>query len=183
MLNKTFVSLISVLFLNLMFLPGTFAVDAAKVEKAKQNSLGLYMTSTETDAFMKKQGDKALFLDIRDPVEIHTVGMPAGVDYNVPFKYIDTSKWDAKKNKFMLKSNPNYLKDVADKLKAKGLSKDARIILICGSGKRAAKAVNAMAKAGYKNAYSVVDGYQGWQKNNLPWSMKLDRNKIYGNPA
>ncbi|WP_455210875.1 rhodanese-like domain-containing protein [Kaarinaea lacus] len=177
------VSLFVVLLLNLGLVTNVYAVDASKVEKSKQNDLGLYLTSKETHDYMQTHGAKSLFLDIRDPVEIHTVGMPAGVDYNVAFKFINAKKWDEKQSKFKLDDNPNYLKDVEARLAAKGLSKEDRIILICGSGKRAAKAVNYMAKAGYKNVYSVVDGYAGWQKDNLPWSKKLDREKIYGNPS
>ncbi|MGD9384980.1 MAG: rhodanese-like domain-containing protein [Thioalkalispiraceae bacterium] len=180
---KKLLTVMVFVFLNTLLLSNAIAVDTSKVAKNKQNSLGLYMSSNEVHAYMSSQGNKALFLDIRDPVEIHTVGMPAGVDYNVAFKFIDTSKWDKKKSKFKLVSNPDYKKDVAARLNAKGLSKDDRIILICGSGKRAAKAVNALAKAGYKNVYSVVDGYKGWQKNKLPFEKKLDRKKIYGNPA
>ncbi|MGD8940078.1 MAG: rhodanese-like domain-containing protein [Gammaproteobacteria bacterium] len=180
---KMLVSTLIVLILNLGLVAGVYAVDASKVEKSKQNDLGLYLTSKETHDYMQKHSAKTLFLDIRDPVEIHTVGMPAGVDYNVTFKFINTNKWDDKQGKFKLDDNPDFLKDVEARLNTKGLSKNDRIILVCGSGKRAAKAVNFMAKAGYKNVYSVVDGYAGWQKDNLPWDKKLDRNKIYGNPS
>ena len=183
MAPKKLLSLAGLVLVNFILLSGVHAVDAAKVAKNKQNALGLYLTSVEANDFMKQKGKQALFLDIRDPVEIHTVGMPGGVDTNVPFKFINTKKWDTKKSKFKLDGNKNYIKEVEAALKTKGLSRDDRIILICGSGKRAAKAVNAMAKAGFKNVYSVVDGYKGWQKNKLPWSKKLDRNKIYGNPA
>lgn len=183
MAPKTLLSILGLMLVNLVLFTSVHAVDAAKIAKNKQNTLGLYLTSVEASSFMKAQGNQALFLDIRDPVEIHTVGMPAGVDTNIPFKFINTKKWDTKKSKFKLDANANYLKEVEAALKSKGLNKDDRIILICGSGKRAAKAVNMMAKAGYKNVYSVVDGYKGWQEHKLPWSKKLDRNKIYGNPA
>lgn len=183
MSRRTLTTFLLLVIFNLMMLPTVFAVDANKVAKEKQNSLGLYYTSVEASARVKAHGDKTLFLDIRDPVEIHTTGMPAGVDYNVPFKLINTKKWDKKKGKFKLDSNPDFLKDVEARLKAKGLSKDDQIITICGSGKRAAKAVNAMAKAGYKHVYSVVDGYKGWQKDKLPFDKKLDKKKIYGNPT
>ena len=183
MSHRSLLAILVLLFVNLFMLPSVFAVDASKVAKDKQTSLGLYYTSVEAHDRMKAHSDKTLFLDIRDPVEIHTVGMPAGVDYNVPFKLINTKKWDNKKGKFKLDSNPEFLKDVAARLKAKGLAKDDEIVVICGSGKRAAKAVNAMAKAGYKNVYPVTDGYKGWQKNKLPFDKKLDKKKIYGNPT
>lgn len=180
MLHKTFFSLFSALLVSLAFLPATQAIEAGKVAKDKQNDLGLYLTSKEASEYMKTHAAKTLFLDIRDPAEVHTTGMPAGVDYNVPFKLINTKAWDDKAGKFKLDSNPTFLQDVEARLQAKGLTKDDRIILICGSGKRAAKSVNAMAKAGYKNVYSVVDGLKGWEVNKLKVDKKLDRNKMYG---
>jgi rhodanese-related sulfurtransferase len=181
MLRKSFAIVLSSLALVMVNILTAHAIDASKVDKAKQNSLGLYMTSKEVHEYMKAHGDKILFLDIRDPVELHVVGMPADADYNVPFKLINKSKWDEKKGKFKLDSNPDFLKGVEASLKAKGLTKDDRIIVFCGSGKRAAKTVNAMAKAGYKNVYSTVDGFKGWTKNKLPVVKKLDRKKLYGN--
>ena len=157
-------------------------MSMSKVAKDKQNVLGLYVTSREAHDQMKMHGNKILFLDIRDPVELHVTGMPSDADYNVAFKLINTKKWDKKKSKFKLESNPNFIADVADRLKAKGLNKNDKIITFCGSGKRAAKAVNALAKAGYMHAYSVVDGMKGWSANKLPIDKKLDRKKIYGNP-
>jgi rhodanese-related sulfurtransferase len=168
--------------LALSFMSVAHADEMPAVDKAKQNDLGLYMTSKEVDAHMKTNAAKTLFLDIRDPVEIHVLGMPKSADYNVAFKFIDTTKWDEKKGKFKLKGNPNFLADVEARLQAKGLSKDDQIIVFCGSGKRAAKTVNAMAKAGYKNVYSVTDGFKGWSASKLPIDKKIDRNKIYGNP-
>jgi rhodanese-related sulfurtransferase len=44
------------------------------------------------------------------------------------------------------------------------------IILICRQGNRSARAVDVLAKEGYKKVYTVTDGTLGWQKNNLPWS-------------
>jgi rhodanese-related sulfurtransferase len=183
MSQRSLIAILVLVIVNFLVFPTAFAVDASKVAKNRQTSLGLYYTAVEAHNQMKAHADKTLFLDIRDPVEIHTVGMPAGVDYNVPFKLINTKKWDSKKGKFKLDSNPEFLNDVEARLEAKGLGKDDQVIVICGSGKRAAKAVNAMAKAGYKNVYSVVDGYKGWQKDKLPFNKKLDKKKIYGNPA
>lgn len=182
MVRKTLSVLFGIAVLGIMSITGAHAVDASKVAKNKQNSLGLYMNSKEVNEHMQTQGAKTLFLDIRDPVELHVLGMPKSADYNVAFKLIDTNKWDEKKGKFKLAANPNFLVDVDNRLKAKGLSKDDRIIVFCGSGKRAAKTVNAMAKAGYKNVYSVVDGFKGWSANKLPVDKKMDRKKVYGNP-
>jgi rhodanese-related sulfurtransferase len=160
-----------------------FAIDEAKVPKAKRTTLGQYFTAVEANNHMKKHGKSTLFIDIRDPAELHTVGMATNVDANVPFFRIDLSRWNVKKHKFAWAKNRSFAKDIALRLVNKGLSKDDTVILICGSGKRAAKGVNALVKSGYTNVYPVVDGTKGWLKHKLPWSRKLAYLKMYGKPG
>ncbi len=155
-----------------------FAIDASKVPKDRQSTTGLYLTSVEASEYMIKNGESTLFIDIRDPVEIFTVGMPNVVDTNVTFKFVDPSGWNEKKSTFGFKSNPDFSKDVNSRLKAKGLTNSDAIILICGSGKRAAKGASALKKEGFSKVYSVMDGYKAWQKANLKWSRKLDKQKV-----
>jgi len=159
------------------------AIEADKLPANKQSVLKLHFTAVEADKQMKSHGGKTLFIDVRDPAEVHVLGMPAPVDANVPFKFLNTRKWNTKKSQFALDKNPDFVKGVAAQLKAKGLTGDDTIVLICGSGKRAAKAVGPLAKAGYKNVYSISDGYAGWQKSKLDWSKKLDIKKMYGDPV
>ena len=155
----------------------SYAIDASKVKKAKRTKLGLYFTAVEANAHMKKHGNKTLFVDVRDPAELHTVGMPTNVDLNIPFLRIDLTRWNVKKNKFAWKKNPQFAAEMTTALQDKGLNKNDTVIVICGSGKRAAKAVNALAKAGFTKVYPVVDGYKAWQKHKLPWS------RMYGSPG
>jgi rhodanese-related sulfurtransferase len=170
----------SVLALLLVISAQAFAIEASKVPEDRQSATGLYFTSLEASNYVARHARSTLFLDIRDPVEIFTVGMPTAVDHNVTFKYVDPTAWDAKKETFAMKGNPDFVKGVDAQLKAKGLTRSNRIILICGSGKRAAKAATALKKAGFPKVYSVVDGYAAWQKDNLPWSRKLAKDKVMG---
>ena len=156
-----------------------YAIEESKVPKEKRSTTGLYFTSIEASAHMTTNSKSTLFVDVRDPAEIFTVGMPASANTNVPLKRINLKKWDKKKSTFKLPKNPNFAEDVDDRLTAKGLSSNDTIILICGSGKRAAKAASVLKKSGYTNVYSVMDGYKGWQKSNLKWSKKLDKGKMY----
>ena len=87
------------------------------------------------------------------------------------------------------------LANAAMKLLRRKLAADAPIILMCRSGDRSAAAANLLAEAGFKNVYSVVDGYEGdlategpktgqravngWKNAGLPWSYKLDKAKMY----
>jgi len=164
----------------LLFSAQALAIEASKVPKDRQSATGLYFTSLEASHYVARHAGSTLFLDIRDPVEIFTVGMPLAVDHNVTFKYVDPSKWDAKNETFGMRGNPDFVKGVDAQLKAKGLTRSSTIILICGSGKRAAKAATALKKAGFDKVYSVVDGYSAWQKDGLKWSRKLVKDKVMG---
>lgn len=176
---KTILLLIStsLLFTNVQ------AMEAADVPEKKRTKLGLYLSSTEAASFMNDNAKYALFIDVRDPHEFQTTGMADPVDYNVPFNFINTNKWDDEKKRFKFEINPNFIKDVNKRYKAKGLSGFDAIIVICASGTRAAKAVNALAESGLKNVHTVVDGFNGWKRNKLKWSRKLDRSKMYGKVA
>lgn len=171
----------TMLLISLALLPGIAqALDEADVPKDKRTSLGQYYSSTEAAAFMKDNSKYALFLDVRDPHELQTTGMAKAVDYNVPYDFINIQKWDSRKSRFQFEMNPDFVKDTRDRFEAKGLSGFDAIIVICASGKRAAKAVDTLAKAGFRNVHTVVDGYNGWKYNDLEWSRKLDRSRMYG---
>ena len=172
------------------------ALDAATVPEIKRTKVGLYLSSPEAAKFMDQNASKALFLDVRTPAELMFVGMPAQTDANVPYmKEPDFPAWDGVKGTLKLELNPDFLPEVRRRLAAKGLKANDTIVLICRSGDRSAAAANLLAEAGFKNVYSVVDGFEGdlagegpkagqrvvngWKNAGLPWSYKLDRTKMY----
>jgi len=177
------------------FSNAAMAEDWSTLSKKKQTSLGLYMTSTQAYDYMMKNMDDALFLDIRTPAELNYLGATSVMDANVPSDTMDGTAWDDKKNRYVRKHNENFVVDVDVRLKAKGLKKTDTVILICRSGKRSAKAVNVLAKAGYTKVYSVVDGYEGdkvkegenkgkrmkngWKNAGLPWTYSMDKDLMY----
>lgn len=174
---------------------------AENIVKKKQTTLGLYFTPKQAHDHMIKQGEKTLFIDVRDPVEVSYIGMPSIADANVPLKFSDTSKWHMKKKQFGMKLNGNFVAGVEQQMKAKGLTKSDTVILMCRSGVRSAKAVNKLAKAGFTNVYNLFEGFEGdsvkkgsnkgrrtvngWKNAGLPWSppKSLDISKMYGNPS
>jgi rhodanese-related sulfurtransferase len=173
-----------------------FAADAANLPKKKTTTQGLYVTSTEAYALLQKEADKALFVDVRTRAEVNFLGMPTIADANIPYmKLSEWYAWDEKKNNFKMELNDQFLPKIKERLAAKGLSKDAKIIFICRSGSRSAAAANLLAKAGYNNVYTVIDGYEGdkakkgeqkgqrvvngWKNNGLPWSYSLLASKMY----
>ena len=72
--------------------------------------------------------------------------------------------------------------DFAERLLAKGVSKDQKVLLICRSGVRSRAAALALTQAGFNAAYNVSDGFEGsldalghrgrdrgWKALGLPW--------------
>jgi rhodanese-related sulfurtransferase len=172
------------------------AFDAAAVPEPKRTKLGQYLSSQEAAKFMDQNASKALFLDVRTPAEVTFLGMPVQADANVPYmKEPDFPVWDSVNGTFKLELNPDFLSEVRRRLATKGLKPDDPIVLLCRSGDRSAAATNLLAQAGFKNVYSVVDGYEGdlaangpnagqravngWKNAGLPWTYKLDKAKMY----
>jgi rhodanese-related sulfurtransferase len=172
------------------------AADATSLPAVKQTKLGKYFTSKEAASFVAQNAPKTLFLDIRTPAEVTFLGMAATADANVPYMVEPAFQvWDNAKATFKLETNPDFIPEVRRRLKVKGLGPDDTIVLMCRSGDRSAAASNLLAEAGFKNVYSVVDGYEGdlasegpkagqravngWKNAGLPWSYKLDKAKMY----
>jgi len=171
------------------------AEDWSSLSTKKQTTLGLYMTAKQAYDYMMKNMDNALFLDVRTPSELNYLGVTTVMDANVPTDTMDASAWDDKKHRYKRQHNNHFVADVGARLKAKGLKKTDTVILMCRSGKRSAKAVNVLAKQGYTNVYSVVDGYEGdkvkkgenkgkrmkngWKNSGLPWTYSLDKDLMY----
>lgn len=165
---------------------------ALEVPEAKRTKLGKYMTAKEAADVVKAERDKVVFIDVRTRAELQFVGWTPEIDGAVAF--VDMSQfgdWDDKNARFKLESNPIFSEGVGKLAAAKGLGKDAKILLMCRSGDRSARGVDALAEAGYTNVYSVIDGFEGdlskdgrrtvngWKNSDLPWTYKLDKEKVY----
>ena len=164
----------------------------------KQTPWKLYVDSKEAYEMKQKMGDQVLFIDVRDPIEIMFTGFTDVVDINIPFKTADRNAWHKKKPVFAIETNPNFEKTIAATLKEKGLSKDTPIILMCRSGgTRGAPSAQKLWGKGYTKVYVVTDGFEGgkiksgekknwrlvngWKNSNLPWSYKLNKEKVFFN--
>ncbi len=162
----------------------------------KQTPWHLYVDSSEAYAMKQEQGNKVLFVDVRDPIEIMFTGFTDVVDINAPFKLSNRSKWNPKKPVFAMELNPDFEKEIAGALKNQGLDKSAPIILMCRSGgTRGAPSAKQLWGKGYEQVYVVTDGFEGgkikeaerknwrlkngWKNSNLPWSYKLNKAKMY----
>lgn len=176
----------------------TFVAEASPVPQnpKKQTPWGLYVDSQEAYQMKQQQGDQVLFVDVRDPIEIMFTGFTDVVDANVPYMLANRSKWHKKKPVYAMEVNLDFEKGIEAALKKKGLTKDAPILLMCRSGgTRGAPSAKKLWGKGYKQVYVVTDGFEGgkikkgekknwrlkngWKNAGLPWSYKLNRDKMY----
>lgn len=174
--------------------PGMGLTADQPANPKKRTEAGLYLTAKEAAAIKAERGDAVFFIDVRDPLEVMFTGFTDTVDANIPFKTADTSGWSAKKSTFPMRDNPAFLDAVKAALEANGLDRDDPVLTMCRSGARSAAAANALTKAGFTQVYSVIDGFEGdvnkaaehgpvrsvngWKNSGLPWTGKIDREKL-----
>ena len=181
-----------------LFMPFTALladVDVSKLSKKKLTPQGLYLMAKDAYEVKVENPEDSLFIDVRTRAEIEFVGMTNLVDANIPYMTHDVELWNTKKKRFNSEPNSNFSIAIDDLIKKKGFSKEGKIIVMCRSGSRSAKAANLLNQLGYKNVYSVVDGFEGdkaktgpnkghrvvngWKNANLPWGYKLTVAKMY----
>lgn len=162
------------------------------VPRPKQTALGLYMTPREAADAMAKDGARTLFVDVRTRAEMMFTGWAPLIDGHVPFVEVtEFWDWDDKENRYKLEPNATFSQDVGRLLAAKGLARTDRVILMCRSGDRSARAADKLAEAGYTQVYSQYEGFEGdlspaghrdvngWRNAGLPWTFKPDKAKFY----
>lgn len=176
--------------------PVAHAADPARIPPNKQTKAGLYLDAREAYELKQKLGDKALFVDVRTRAEISYLGMPSVADAHIPaFEHPPNAGWDDKSGRFKMDPNPDFEPELARRLASRQLGKQDPVILICRSGDRTSRAVNFLTELGYSKVYTVVDGFEGdaiaegpqagqrvlngWKNAGLPWTYKLDKNKMY----
>lgn len=165
--------------------------------------MALFVNATELgispeEAYAKTQQNKqnVLLVDVRDPVEIMFVGFTDAVDLNIPFLLVDRTQWDAERNIFPIKHNANFVAEIKAELAKRGWDEKTEVITMCRSGsERGEPSAKVLREAGLVNARFIVNGFQGssqkegphagkrlkngWQNSGLPWSSKMNPDKIY----
>lgn len=191
MIARCFSPLRQILAATGMVLVSVAAAPAADIPASKKTTLGLYLRAVEASQAVSGDAGKVLFIDVRTPSELIFVGSAAEIDANIPF--VDLAQpltWDERSNRPLLLPNKEFVSAVEQRLQAKSLGKSDRVIVMCRSGDRSAKAVDVLARAGFTNAWTVIDGFEGdaskegrrdvngWMNSGLPWTFKLDRAKM-----
>lgn len=96
------------------------------------------------------------------------------------------------KKSYELKDNPDFESYAKEKFELSDT-----LMVMCRSGHRSAASVNRLFKAGFKNIYNIVDGFEGdvisdeesyfngkrlkngWKNSTAPWTYGLDANLVY----
>jgi len=142
--------------------------DIAKIKQAaadRGRKMGLpyagALTPAEAHALMQAG---AALVDVRTEPELAYVGsVPDSVDV----------EWQI----YPGRPNPDFLQQLAA-----AVPKDQPVMFLCRSGARSNAAANAATRAGWKEAYNVLEGFEGdkdaaghrssvggWRKAGLPW--------------
>ncbi|MGQ0512621.1 MAG: rhodanese-like domain-containing protein [Betaproteobacteria bacterium] len=120
------------------------------------------VTPAEAHALMKAG---ATLVDVRTTPERHFVGSVPG---SQPIEWTTYPKGE---------HNPAFLEQLEE-----AAPKDAPVLFLCRSGVRSHNAAIVAAEAGWKDAYNILEGFEGdkdpeqhrgqvggWRKAGLPW--------------
>jgi rhodanese-related sulfurtransferase len=159
-------------------------VANTKLSERKQTTRGLYVTAAQAYEMWKAAPNKIKVIDVRTPEEFAFVGHP-GMAWNIPLLFVTYQRKDGR-TEHSVKMNQDFVAEVQK------MAGPTDILLVtCRSGDRSAMAVNQLAAAGFKNAYSIIDGVEGdkvedtesvfygkrmrngW-KNSAPWEYGYD---------
>ena len=161
-----------------------------EVPEKKQTSLGLYVTAREAYEMWRAAPEQVHVIDVRTPEEYVFVGH-ATMARNIPLVFM-RYQWDAEKDEPVVEPNAAFVA----KVQARHALPDT-LLLICRSGGRSAWAVNSLAKAGFTNAYNVIDGTEGdkvddpgsayhgkrmrngWKNSGSPWTYDCDPDLLW----
>ncbi|MCP4022589.1 MAG: sulfurtransferase [Desulfobacteraceae bacterium] len=158
-----------------------FADQSVPIQK--RTALELYLTSKDAYAKWKADPDNINIIDVRTHGEYIFVGH-APMASHIPFMFLK-NKLDPVTLRPVMPFNEKFVEDVKKKFK-----KTDTLFVMCRSGGRSAASINKLAKAGYKNVYNIIDGFEGdskngkrtvngWKNSGAPWTYKLDRNLAY----
>ncbi len=172
-----------------MLLPSQGWADN-KVPKRKQTALGLYATAVEAYSQWQKKPEEVHIIDVRTPEEYVFIGHPP-MARNVPVMLLK-DKWYGVKKGGAMAPNAGFVEAIK-----KSYKPTDTLILMCRSGGRSILAVNLLAKNGFKNVFTMTDGFEGgkvkdkaspnkgkrmlngWRNANLPWTYEIKKELSY----
>lgn len=173
------------------------------VPKSNQTTLGLYATPQQAYAMWQADPAGVTVLDVRSFEEYIFVGHPE-MAKNVPLAFLryerpaegaaPAAQPPGLPAGFSIEPNREFIPAVK-----KVCATDQKILVLCGSGGRAARAVNLLAQAGFTHVYNIVYGFEGelvtdrasadfgksksngWKSVGLPWGRNLNPDLLWEN--
>ena len=112
------------------------------------------MTAHEAYEMWQADPERIKVLDVRTFEEYVLIGH-AEMAVNIPLAF-PTYTWDAGKGNYSVVTNADFIAHVQERF-----APDDTILVNCRSGDRSAMATNALAKAGFTQAYNIIDGFEG----------------------
>jgi rhodanese-related sulfurtransferase len=133
-------------------------------ERARKLGLGYAGALLPAEAHALMQGGARL-VDVRTQPELLYVGRIPGSA---------AIEWQTYPGN---RPNPDFLEDLAD-----AVPKDQPVMFLCRSGARSHSAADAATRAGWRECYNILEGFEGdkdaaqhrgtvggWRKAGLPW--------------
>ncbi len=134
-------------------------------ERAAARRLAYAGDLTPEEAFALTRAGVARLIDVRTPEERRFVGY---VPDSIPVAWATGTAFTR---------NPRFLRELEAKVR-----KDEVLLFLCRTGPRSAAAAEAATKAGYAEAFNVLEGFEGeldgegrrnssggWRFRGLPW--------------
>jgi len=130
------------------------------------------------EAFEMVRQSETFLIDVRSVAEYVFIGHPE-MAYNIPLMFWNEARAD-------MESNPVFTQDLQDRFR-----KSARLIFICRSGGRSAKAARMAQKAGFGEVFNIEKGFEGdqnsdgyrtvngWKNSGLPYTYALQSKLSY----
>lgn len=187
-MKKTLIPLLASMGLSMIL--GAALSLAEEVEAYRETKLGLYVTAMEAHELMQ-ENDRAVLIDVRDPVEIKFTGFAEPTDIHVPWVLADRDNFDEEAKTWSMVKNPDFEAQVKAEIEALSVAEDNPIIVMCRSGAtRSAPAADVITEMGYSEVYSMTDGFEGgkleegdsqgvraldgWRNSGLPWGYDIN---------
>lgn len=163
---------------------------AEKAAAYRETQLGLYVSAAEAYSLMQ-ENERAVLIDVRDPIEVKFTGFAEPTDIHVPWVLADRDNFDVEAKSWSMVKNTDFAAQMQAKLEALDVAEEDPIIVMCRSGStRSAPAADAITEMGFSQVYSVTDGFEGgrleegdsrgvravngWRNSGLPWSYAID---------
>ena len=121
------------------------------------------------------QEKDAVLIDVRTVPEWQFVGIPDLSDAGKDALFIEWQHYPE------MKINEAFVEEV----RAKGVTEDQPVFLLCRSGVRSKAAAKAVTAAGFRYCYNILEGFEGdkddrgrrgnvggWRYHDLPWKQQ-----------